>query len=125
MTFPSVITTYDKDRTFDDFAKIEYAFKAKKVTRHREILSRKVGGGGVREILAPQLKDLSFQYGFFDADNEVIEWSDTWSGEEFEAIPRAVKVTMTVSFYDKDKNKIEDKKLQKKIWIPHGVWGSE
>ena len=58
---------------------------------------------------------MSFQYAFLDEEEDLIEWHDTWP-EEFEGlIPKAIKVTCVVTFYDSNMQRGVDKRIEKKI----------
>ena len=125
LSFPSVLVTYDEESDYTDMYKVEYYYKSKKLTKQKQSLVRSKDKKIKQEILFPLLKDVSFYFGFFDEDEETIMWKDEWPDELAGLVPRAVKVNMLVTFLDKDKKKGIDKKIERKIWIPHGTWGSE
>ena len=125
LTFPSVLLTYDKDEVFTDIYKIEYNFKSRTLTKEKHSLSRNKDKKVTQKILHPLLKDMSFCFGFFDENEKIVVWKDEWPLEFEGMFPQAIKVNLIVTFFDKDMKRGIDKKIERKIWIPHGEWGSE
>ncbi|MBU1863605.1 MAG: prepilin-type N-terminal cleavage/methylation domain-containing protein [Candidatus Omnitrophica bacterium] len=125
MSFPAVLGRYTKDNKCDDFVHIEYTFASKKLVKKEKSLSRKNEKETKTNILPSYLKNISFQYGFFSETDESIVWKDTWSAEDQQSIPQAVKVTVWITFIDNGRGEKGDKTIEKKIWIPHGQWGRE
>jgi len=125
MSFPALVTYYEKGKQQRDLLKITYAYASKKITRSTELLREKKKKGIKTPLLTDTLQKLSFSYGFYNKDEESVEWNNAWDPEEHGVLPRIVKVTLVARYYDKERKKIEDKQLERKIFIPHGAWGQE
>jgi len=125
LSFPSILVTYDEDKVFTDIYNIEYNFKARTLMRKSNCLSRKDDKDKKDKILYPLLKNISFSFGFLDEGEKTVIWKEEWPSELEGLIPKAVGINLVVTFFDKDMKFGVDKKINKKIWIPQGEWGSE
>jgi len=125
MKFPAVKKIYSKDSQSIELVFLSYSVKSKHVLKTTEFLSRKKEPIKDKDILRPYLKKMAFSYGLYDAEEKSVEWNDEWDSEDYEALPRAVHVAFTVGFQTKDGDEYDERKLERILFIPDGVWGSE
>jgi len=121
--FPTVITAYQDGTPQTGIYTIRYMFKSKKLVREEDRLGTQKDKQHKRTVMYPALQKLTFQYGFYDSKAKELSWKTAWPGETLGAVPHAIALTMVVRYTDSEGNTIRDKRLEKKIWIPHGTWG--
>ncbi len=125
ITFPAVLVKYKKGKEITDLYTVTYSFSSGKLKRSYQSISNKKFKKKENKLFGDVLKKVSFSFGFKDDDASEITWENKWDVADEGTLPCAVKVNVVVTFSDAEQKRSEDKKIERKIWIPHGAWGSE
>lgn len=108
MDFFSIKDAFTKDDIFTDICKIKYEKSDNKIKRtyYRGLEALKDDAAVEPQILAPEIKEVSFEYAYFTGNpDKPYEWQASWPKckEQTAALPLAVKIKLSLNFPDKDK----------------------
>jgi prepilin-type N-terminal cleavage/methylation domain-containing protein len=104
LSFYSLVDSFAEDRLVEDYCRITYELKEKKLMRLCRKNAESIGDVSdvLPEELPAELEDLTFSYGYFDQAKNTLEWKDAWNSgtnplpEEAKTLPVEIKVKITL-----------------------------
>lgn len=118
MGFLTLVDTFREGKKAQDYAFISYKLEENNLLRlcRRNQESLNDNSETEPKILASNIKEIVFSYGYLDTKNQILEWKDTWDDPVL--LPEAVKVNLSIKNEIGRNNAEQD--FERIIFLPAG-----